>query len=164
MSRYSIRNYNFLLVIVSVALSVYGIIVIGSAKESVQSHQIQGFILGAGVMLAVSFVSYRFILKFGWVYYAMAVGLLLLVEFFGESVNNAKRWLVVAGIQIQPSEAAKILLILFLAAFISKREEKLNSVPVLVTLIVLVGIPVLIVYVWLQKHIIKGLTAGAVKG
>ena len=145
MSRYSIRNYNFLLVIVSVALSVYGIIVIGSAKESVQSHQIQGFILGAGVMLAVSFVSYRFILKFGWVYYAMAVGLLLLVEFFGESVNNAKRWLVVAGIQIQPSEAAKILLILFLAAFISKREEKLNSVPVLVTLIVLVGIPVYLI-------------------
>ena len=145
MGRYSIRNYNFLLVIVSTALSLYGIIVIGSAKESVQGHQIQGFVLGLGVMLVISFISYRFILKFGWLYYIIAVGLLLLVEFFGESVNNAKRWLVVAGIQIQPSEAAKILLILFLSAFISKREEKLNTLPVLITVVVLMGIPVYLI-------------------
>ena len=115
MGRYSIRNYNFLLVAVSAALSVYGIIIIGSAKESVQSHQIQGFILGLGVMLVISLISYKFLLKFGWFYYALAVGLLLMVKLFGEVVNNAKRWLVVAGIQLQPSEAAKILLILFLA-------------------------------------------------
>ncbi|MBR1524533.1 MAG: FtsW/RodA/SpoVE family cell cycle protein, partial [Lachnospiraceae bacterium] len=109
MGRYSIRNYNFALVLAAIALSMYGIVVIGSAKESVQSHQIQGFVLGLCVMLVVSLISYRFLLKFGWVYYVLAVGLLLLVEFFGESVNNAKRWLVVAGVQIQPSEAAKIL-------------------------------------------------------
>lgn len=145
MSRYSIRNYNFLLVITAAALSVYGIIIIGSAKESVQGHQIQGFLLGIGVMFAVSFISYRFLLKFGWVYYALAVGLLLLVEFFGESVNNAKRWLVVAGVQIQPSETAKILLILFLAAFISKREESINRAPVLLTLLVLMMIPVYLI-------------------
>ena len=145
MSRYNIRNYNFLLVAVSIALSVYGIIVIGSAKESVQNHQIQGLIMGLVAMLIVSLISYRFLLKFAWIYYIMAVGLLLMVEFFGESVNNAKRWLVVAGIQIQPSEAAKILIILFLAAFISKREDNINRAPVLLTLIALTAVPVYLI-------------------
>ncbi|MBQ9606057.1 MAG: rod shape-determining protein RodA [Lachnospiraceae bacterium] len=145
MGRYSIRNYNFALVLAAIALSMYGIVVIGSAKESVQSHQIQGFVLGLCVMLVVSLISYRFLLKFGWVYYVLAVGLLLLVEFFGESVNNAKRWLVVAGVQIQPSEAAKILLILFLAAFISKREDKLNTVPILLIVVILMAVPVYLI-------------------
>ena len=145
MGRYSIRNYNFLLVAVSAALSVYGIIIIGSAKESVQSHQIQGFILGLGVMLVISLISYKFLLKFGWFYYALAVGLLLMVKLFGEVVNNAKRWLVVAGIQLQPSEAAKILLILFLAAFISKREDRINRAPVLIAIMGLMAVPVYLI-------------------
>lgn len=145
MGRYSIRNYNFLLVAVSVALSVYGIIIIGSAKESVQSHQIQGLILGLGVMLVISLISYKFLLKFGWFYYALAVGLLLMVKLFGEVVNNAKRWLVVAGIQLQPSEAAKILLILFLAAFISKREDRINRAPVLIAIMGLMAVPVYLI-------------------
>lgn len=145
MNKYSIRNYNFLLVAVSLALSVYGIIIIGSAKESVQRHQIQGLVMGIVVMLVVSLISYKFLLKFGWFYYAMAVGLLLLVEFFGESVNNARRWLVVAGIQIQPSEAAKILLILFLASYISKREERINRASVLITIFALMAVPVYLI-------------------
>ena len=145
MGRYSIRNYNFLLVAVSAALSVYGIIIIGSAKESVQSHQIQGFILGLGVMLVISLISYKFLLKFGWFYYALAVGLLLMVKLFGEVVNNAKRWLVVAGIQLQPSEAAKILLIPFLAAYISKREDRINRAPVLIAIMGLMAVPVYLI-------------------
>ncbi|MCR5773594.1 MAG: rod shape-determining protein RodA [Lachnospiraceae bacterium] len=145
MGRYSIRNYNFLLVASAVALSIYGIMVIGSARESFQSHQIQGFVMGLGAMLLVSLISYRFILKFQWVYYIMTVVILLLVELFGESVNNAKRWLVVAGVQIQPSEVAKILLILFLAAFISKREDKLNRPANLITVLILIMIPVYLI-------------------
>ena len=145
MSRYSIRNYNFILVLAALALSVYGIIIIGSAKESVQSHQIQGLILGAVVMVVMSLMRYDLLLKLSWVYYILTVGLLLLVKFAGESVNNAKRWVVIAGIQFQPSEAAKILLIMFFAAFISRRKEKINSAPVLLSSMILVAVPVYLI-------------------
>ena len=145
MSRYSIRNYNFFLVAVAAALSIYGIMIIGSAKESVQYHQIQGFALGMGVMFVVSLISYRFILKFAWLYYVIAVGLLVLVKLFGENVNNAQRWLVVAGVQIQPSEAAKLLLILFLAYFISRFEESINRPLMLLFIIVLMMIPIYLI-------------------
>ncbi|MBQ5534731.1 MAG: rod shape-determining protein RodA, partial [Lachnospiraceae bacterium] len=62
MSKYSIRNYNFLLAIAAIALSVYGIFIIGSAKESVQSHQIQGLVLGVIVMIVISLVRYDLLL------------------------------------------------------------------------------------------------------
>ena len=92
MSKYSIRNYNFLLAIAAIALSVYGIFIIGSAKESVQSHQIQGLVLGVIVMIVISLIRYDLLLRLSWLYYVLAVGLLIMVEIAGESVNNAKRW------------------------------------------------------------------------
>ncbi len=146
MSRYHIKNYNFLLAITAILLSVYGIFIIGSAKESVQSHQIQGLVLGTIVMLVISLIRYDLLLKLSWLYYILAVGLLVMVEIAGESVNNAKRWIVIAGIQFQPSEAAKILMIMFFAAFISKREEKLNRADNLLLSLLLVGIPVYLIY------------------
>lgn len=146
MSKYSIRNYNFLLAIAAIALSVYGIFIIGSAKESVQSHQIQGLVLGVIVMIVISLVRYDLLLRLSWLYYVLAVGLLIMVEIAGESVNNAKRWIVIAGIQFQPSEAAKILIIMFFASFISKREEKLNSARNLLLSLLLIGVPVYLIY------------------
>lgn len=146
MSKYSIRNYNFLLAIAAIALSVYGIFIIGSAKESVQSHQIQGLVLGVIVMIVISLIRYDLLLRLSWLYYVLAVGLLIMVEIAGESVNNAKRWIVIAGIQFQPSEAAKILIIMFFASFISKREEKLNSARNLFLSLLLIGVPVYLIY------------------
>ncbi|HAL32367.1 MAG TPA: rod shape-determining protein RodA [Lachnospiraceae bacterium] len=146
MSKYSIRNYNFLLAIAAIALSVYGIFIIGSAKESVQSHQIQGLVLGVIVMIVISLIRYDLLLRLSWLYYVLAVGLLIMVEIAGESVNNAKRWIVIAGIQFQPSEAAKILIIMFFASFISKREEKLNSARNLLLSLLLIGVPVYLIY------------------
>ncbi|MBQ9567839.1 MAG: rod shape-determining protein RodA [Lachnospiraceae bacterium] len=146
MSKYSIRNYNFLLAIAAIALSVYGIFIIGSAKESVQSHQIQGLVMGVIVMIVISLIRYDLLLRLSWLYYVLAVGLLIMVEIAGESVNNAKRWIVIAGIQFQPSEAAKILIIMFFASFISKREEKLNSARNLLLSLLLIGVPVYLIY------------------
>lgn len=146
MSKYSIRNYNFLLAIAAIALSVYGIFIIGSAKESVQSHQIQGLVLGVIVMIVISLIRYDLLLRLSWLYYVLAVGLLIMVEIAGESVNNAKRWIVIAGIQFQPSEAAKILIIMFFASFISKREDKLNSARNLLLSLLLIGVPVYLIY------------------
>ena len=52
--------------------------------------------------------------------------LLGLVIIMGEEGNGAQRWLKIGGLQFQPSELAKILLILFFAQFIMKYKEKLE--------------------------------------
>ena len=53
--------------------------------------------------------------RLAWPVYGISIGLLLLVLVAGESVNGAKRWINIAGIQFQPSEIAKFAMILLLA-------------------------------------------------
>ena len=53
--------------------------------------------------------------RFSWMLYAVSIGLLLLVLLVGESVNGARRWINIAGIQFQPSEIAKFTMIVLFA-------------------------------------------------
>ena len=57
---YRIRDYNFKLIIMVVAITVIGILAIGSAKESVQNKQIIGAIMGLFLMIVLSFFDYSF--------------------------------------------------------------------------------------------------------
>lgn len=55
--------------------------------------------------------------------YLVTIGLLVLVLIFGPVVNNVQRWLVVAGVQIQPSEVAKFTVILTTAVVLSYKDK-----------------------------------------
>ncbi len=127
--KYKISQYDFKLVIYLIILTTIGIFAIGSAKQSVQNTQLVGAVFGIFMMVLLSFFNYSSILKLYWPIYIMNMVLLLLVMFVGQSSNNAQRWVKIAGIRFQPSETAKILLILFFAQFIMKHEEKINSLP-----------------------------------
>ena len=138
--KYSIKNFDFRLVIMLLMLSIFGVIIIGSAKESVQGKQIIGLIIGFVLMLILSFVDYHIILKIHWPIYFVNIALLLLVMFIGDSSNNAQRWVEIAGIRFQPSETSKILLILFYAKFIMKMKDKMKS-PLVLLMAVLLFLP-----------------------
>ena len=72
-------------------------------------------LLGLLCMWLFSRISAEFWLKVAWPVYAVSIVLLLLVLVAGASVNGAKRWISIAGIQFQPSELAKFAMILLLA-------------------------------------------------
>ena len=143
-----LKNYNIFLVLLIITINIIGIMAIGSAKESVQSRQIAGMILGVFVMFFISFFDYNLILKFHWLIYGLNIALLILVEVFGDSANNAQRWLMIPFIDIkfQPSELAKILLILFYAKFIMDNKENLNTLKNILIMLALLA-PVLILVV-----------------
>lgn len=143
--QYKLRNYHFLLILYMAAVTVIGLFVIGSAEESVQNRQMFGFVMGLILMIIISLIDYSFILKFSWIYYILMIGLLVWVIVSGESHGGAQRWVILAGIQLQPSEIAKILLILVFANYFMKREEKINTVKCLVFSFVLVGIPLVLI-------------------
>ena len=144
--QYQLRNYRFRLVIYVVLLTLLGIAIIGSAKHSVQKMQIFGMCLGIFVMVVVSLIDYSFILKFNWLIYLADVGLLLMVILFGDKSKGATRWIDLGFFRFQPSELAKILLILFFAYFLAKYHERLNTIQILGTSIVLAGVPLLLIY------------------
>ena len=76
---YRLKNYNFRLVIWLVALSALGILLVGSAKESLQGKQIFGVILGLTVMTVISLIDFSWILNFYWIIYIFNMIMLLLV-------------------------------------------------------------------------------------
>lgn len=124
--RYHIRDYKFSLVVLVLALSIIGIFMVGSARPDLQSRQVMGVIIGLLAMLIVSLIDYNWVLRFYWILYGINLILLAAVLIFGVTVNGAKRWLNI-GIQFQPSDLTKILIILFFAKFLSDREAAIND-------------------------------------
>lgn len=146
LKKYRLKNFDFLLVLLVAALNIIGILAIGSAKESVQNKQIFGMIAGLCIMLVVSFLDYSVLLKFYWLAYLAMVAALVMVKLFGTKVNGATRWLDLGAFRFQPSDIAKILLILFYAQFIMKYRDKLNTFRVLVPALLLAAVPLVLVY------------------
>ncbi len=72
-------------------------------------------ILGLGCMAAFSRIPTELWRKYSWHIYVVSIALLLAVLLVGQSVNGAKRWVSIAGIQFQPSEIAKFAVILVFA-------------------------------------------------
>ena len=141
---YRLKNFDLKLILLVLALSIIGIIIIGSAKESLQTKQIFGVVAGFFIMMFLAFFDYKFILKFYWLIYFFNLGLLIAVAVAGSrggQGTGAQRWVEFGGIRFQPSELAKILLILFFAQFIMKYKEKLNSFRIIVFSIALIGVP-----------------------
>ena len=144
---YRIRNYDFKLLLMILALSTIGVFAVGSAQQAVQQKQLLGVIMGTFLMIVISLLDYRVLLKLYWLMYLGNLVLLLLVRFFGEESKGAQRWLTIpGGVRFQPSETAKILLILFFAQFIMKHIEKLNTFRIISLCVILVAIPWYLIY------------------
>lgn len=145
---YRLKDYKFSLVILVLAISALGVLVIGSANESYQSKQIIGLVLAIAVMLVVSLIDYVWIVNFYWLLYAMAVFMLfiVLIPGIGTVVNGARRWIDLGFTNFQPSELAKILLIIFFAKFIMKHEEDLSDKKTILKAVILIAIPLVLIY------------------
>ncbi|MCM1100516.1 MAG: rod shape-determining protein RodA [Clostridium sp.] len=138
---YKLRDYDFKLILMVLALAAVGVIAIGSAEETLQTRQLFGAVAGFILMIALSFINYNSLLRLYWLIYGGNLTLLALVMFMGEKHKGAQRWVEIGSITFQPSETAKILLILFFAQFIMKYKEKLNTLKMLAACVVLIGIP-----------------------
>ena len=139
--QYKLQDYNFRLIIVLMALTSMGVLLVGSADPSLQKKQFLGMILGLIVMVIVSLIDFSWILNFTWIMYGGNIILLILVKIIGTDVNGARRWLSIGGFQFQPTELAKIILILFFAKFFMDHEEDLNTLRTIVKAVVLLAIP-----------------------
>ena len=72
-------------------------------------------VIGLAAMALLSRVPSRLWLRLAWPLYGISIVLLLCVLVFGQSVNGARRWINIMGLQFQPSEIAKFTLIILFA-------------------------------------------------
>ena len=142
---YRLKNYNFRLIIWLLMISGIGVLLVGSAKASLQSRQLIGVILGLVVMVAVSLMDYSWLLNFYWIIYVFNIVMLLIVRFFGDSAGGATRWLDLGFIRFQPTELSKILLIMFFARFLMDHEDTLNTWKTILASVALLAVPLVLI-------------------
>jgi len=146
LKKYQLKNYNFMLIASVLALSIIGILAVGSALPSAQTKQIIGVVFGVIVMLIISVIDFEWVLNFYWVIYIINILLLLCVEFFGVEYNGAQRWIDLKFTTLQPSDLTKIFLILFFAKFLANHEYRMKE-PVTIIKCVLLVVPSLFLIV-----------------
>ena len=144
--QYKLRFYNFRLVIMLLALSCFGILLVGSADPTLQSKQMAGVILGFVIMLILSLMDFSWILNFYWIMYVANIILLLAVRLFGSTAGGATRWVDLGFIRFQPTELSKIIIILFFARFFMDHEKDLNTIKTIGKSLLLLLVPLILIY------------------
>ncbi len=85
--------------------------------------------LGAMVMLLIRFIPYRVYRPLTYLFFIVAIVLLsaLLINGVGQSAGGATRWLRLKGISFQPTEFAKLALIIFMAYSLAKKQDRVEE-------------------------------------
>ena len=78
-------------------------------------------------MYIVHLIPFKYFSKLGQIGYLTSLLLLLMVLVIGVSINGASRWINIAGLQFQPSDVAKLTVLLYMARQISINRDKLDS-------------------------------------
>ncbi|MBI3802359.1 MAG: rod shape-determining protein RodA [Nitrospirae bacterium] len=129
--RRSIAGYDWLLFVVVIlilgmgVLSIYSVTFAPAAMRTpLYIKQVYWIVLGWVVFLVMAWIDYHEIARFAYPIYAVTVVLLLAVLVMGRSAQGAQRWLSLGFMSIQPSELAKISLLLVSAKYFSDYYPK----------------------------------------
>lgn len=111
------------------------------------SKQSLAVVIGFCVMLIAAAVNYHLLKPFIPIMYVVANALLVAVKFWGVEANGAKRWLKMPPPigSFQPSEFAKVAVILLLAMYIAGKKDRVSTPKGIFGCLVIIGIPILLV-------------------
>jgi rod shape determining protein RodA len=146
-SRQSNSMADWLLIMVTTLLFAMGLISIYSATyEAGMSEyftkQLLFGIVGAGIMLSIMFMPERWLFDYAYIFYGLAMLLLIAVIVVGKTVYGSKSWLTIGPLTFQPSELGKIATLLAVARSISSRGRDLSSWSDLIIPILLFVFPI----------------------
>ncbi len=125
-----IQNFDWILLLVLLIVAAISILNLYSATYSIRdmggsrifAKQIYWFLIGFGVFLLMTTFNYNTLERFAYLIYFVTIGLLILVLFLGKVTSGSQRWLSLSPVSFQPSEMAKIAILLVLAKFFSKKS------------------------------------------
>lgn len=170
--------YDYNLLAVVILLTCFGLVMLysTSAYEAAINYDgndayyfsKQALISAASVvmMLVFSQFDYHIYARFSNYIYIISIGFLIITRFIGREVNGAKRWIYLGPISFQPSELAKLAIILFLPCVIVKMGSKMKGLKAPIAVGGFGGMAAFCTYVFTQNLstaiIIAGITAGLI--
>ncbi|MEE1314494.1 MAG: putative peptidoglycan glycosyltransferase FtsW [Faecalimonas sp.] len=140
-------GFDYGLLVVVLLLVIIGLIILYSTsayngrvkfQDSFYYLKKQAFAtsLGLALLYATAHIDYHLWQRFAVPAYFLAIGLSVAVLLFGDEYNGSKRWLSFGPLSFQPSEFAKIAVILFLAYLIEKNGKRLKKMKTLLLIMV----------------------------
>lgn len=154
LDRRSFRNIDYYMVFSTLALVGIGLLMIGSATHINSPSddrywyvQRQGLfaVLNIILILVMLKFDYRILGPLGNLLYGINLLMLIAVMFVGQSALGAQRWIQLGPITVQPSEFAKLIMIISLAHLLDSREDKMKSIWNLLPTFAFVVVPFLLI-------------------
>ncbi|WP_134764924.1 rod shape-determining protein RodA [Nocardioides sp. 1609] len=149
-----------LLLLAVVALSVIGCVLVWSATSAradltggdpraYLQKQIINVAIGLGLLVVVLMTDHRWVRIVAPLVYLASIGGLVLVLTMGSVVNGSKSWLMVGGMSIQPSEFAKLAVVIGMALVVAERSEGRRRGRIglgdVVLLLLIAGVPAVLI-------------------
>ena len=146
-------GFDFSLFLMALSLWVSGIVLVYSATyihdsgplAQIYRQQVIWVVMAIVVIIAIISIPGRFFYTTAYVLYGLSLALLVLALIMGVSAKGAERWIIIAGVKIQPSEFAKIGVLLALARYFSEKNVSLSKPTSFIIPCLLIGIPFLLV-------------------
>lgn len=152
MGKKILKNMDWGILVCIAILLVIGLIALFSATQGSNyeefKRQIMWLAISAPIMIIVVFIDYNTIAKISPILYVIII-IALIAVLFTESINGATSWFNIGSVSIQPAEFAKIIVIMALALYISRIQEKgkdqISRPTRLVLALMIVAVPVLLI-------------------
>lgn len=152
MGRKILKNMDWGLLICVTILLAISLVALFSATQSTEyeefKKQIMWIAISIPVMIVLIFIDYKSISRISPILYGIII-IALIAVLFTESINGATSWFNIGSISIQPAEFAKIVVIIALATYISKIQEKgrdqISRPTRLMLALLIVMVPVLLI-------------------
>ena len=144
-----IRYFDYSLLFLIIFLLSFGLVMLYSTSSYYGStrfgdtayylkKQLFATSLGIIAMIIVSRIPYRFWMRVSGLAYLMAFGLCTAVIFIGTEAKGQTRWIYIGPLSFQPSEFAKLAVIIFLATIIYKTSKQVGDFKTLVKVMAIV--------------------------
>ena len=126
-----LRSVDPILLVTSLALTAFGILAVYVAgtddREGYALNQTLGFVLGLLGAVPLALMDYRRLKGYLPLLYGDTIVMLLAVTVVGASAKGAQRWIDIGPVQVQPSEFAKLLVVVVLAGYFSEHRLSDNT-------------------------------------
>ncbi|QEM66983.1 putative lipid II flippase FtsW [Geobacter sp. FeAm09] len=154
-------EYDLVIMLMAIALTCFGVVMVYSASSVMAAKRFHdGFfflkrqglfaLLGFGIMLLVMRVDYHTWKRVAvpGLLLCLVLLVLVLIPGIGGKAGGSSRWIKLPGFNLQPSEMAKLALIMYMAYSLDKKQDKVKSltagfIPYMIVLMFLIGFLVL---------------------